>query len=168
MTKRKILGRGIGLFMQEKPKNVVVYLKKETKPVYISIISKEVNATYSHTFNILKKLENLNIVSFKQLGRIKLVKLTELGDEVAKTVIYLLDFLKLAEVQGELDEIYRNEIKGKLREQMNKNSISKHFGKLRVKLEDLSENKPLNIVISAKKVQKKIDEFSTEVYGYPK
>ncbi|MBC7219403.1 MAG: hypothetical protein H5T49_04645 [Hadesarchaea archaeon] len=155
------------LFLQEKPRKIIVYLKKENKPLYTTIIAKEVNTTYAHTFNVLKKMEKLNLVSFKESGRIKLVKLTELGDEVAKTIINLTDLLKVGMLENELFKIYESEVKGKLREQMNKESISKQLNKLKQKLIELSENSQQNVVIQSKKVLKKIEEVLAEVFGLP-
>lgn len=155
------------LFLQEKPRKILIYLKKENKPLYTTIISKEVNTTYAHTFNVLKKMKKLNLVSFKESGRIKLVKLTELGEEVAKTIINLLDLLKIGALENELFKTYDNEIKGKLREQMNKENILRQLNKLRQKLTELSENNQPNVVIQAKKVLKKIDDLLAEVFGLP-
>ncbi|MGC8817239.1 MAG: hypothetical protein ACP5PX_05495 [Candidatus Hadarchaeum sp.] len=156
-----------GLFLQEKPAKILVCLKKENKQIYTTIIAKEVNATYAHTFNVLKKMKKLNLVSFMESGRIKLVKLTELGEEVAKTIINLADLLKIGSLENELFKIYEIEIKGKLREQMNKESISKQLNKLKQKLTELSENSSQNVAIFSKKVLKKVDETLAEVFGYP-
>ncbi len=157
----------VGLFLQEKPKNILIYLKKENKPLYTSIISREVNTTYAHTFNVLKKLEKLKLVSFKESGRLKLVKLTELGDEAAGVMINLIDLLKLGETENELQKTYENEIKGRLREQMNKEQISKHLGKLKDKLNEFSKEKPDNVSVMAKKLLKRIDDTLAETLGYP-
>lgn len=156
----------IDLFMQEKPKKILIYIKKENKPLYTSIISKEVNTTYSHTFNVLKRLEELKLVSFKKSGRVKLIKLTELGDEVAGVMINLIDLLKLAETENELQKTYESEIKGKLREQMNKEQISKHLNKLKEKLGEFSKEKQNNVSIMSKKLLKRIDDTLAEVFGY--
>ena len=158
---------GYELFLQKKPKNILVYIKKENKPLYTSIIAREVNTTYAHTLNVLKKLEKLKLVSFKDSGRIKLVKLTELGDEVAKAMINMIDLLKLAEMENELQKTYENEIKGKLREQMNKEQISKHFNKLKDKLGEFSKDKQDNVFIMSKKLLKRIDDTLAEALGYP-
>ncbi|MEM3421890.1 MAG: hypothetical protein QW315_06520 [Candidatus Hadarchaeum sp.] len=155
-----------GLFLQEKPKEIIIYLKKENKPLYTSIISKKVDSTYAHTFNIISELEKLKLVSFKESGRIKLVKLTELGEEVAKTIINLLDLLKLAELEKELFKIYDKEIKGKLREQMNKESINRQLNKLKDEINTSFKESPENISILAKKLLKKIDGILAEVFGY--
>ncbi len=160
--------RGVGsVFLQEKPVNVLIHLKKENKALYTAIISKEVDATYAHTLNVLTELEKLKLVSFKESGRIKLVKLTELGEEVAKTLIDFMGFLELGEIERELDQTYEKEIKGKLRAEMDKDGISKKFDKLKVKLNKYIEEKPVNMSIFARKLLKKAEGVLAEAFGYP-
>lgn len=155
------------LFFQEKPKKILIYLKNENKPVYIAIIAKKIDSTYSHAFNVISKLEKLKLVSFRESGRVKLVKLTELGEEVAKVMSNLRGLLKLAEIENELDKIYNNEIKGKLREQMNKNLISSQLNKLKTKLNEFEKYNFYNVSILSKKLVKKIDDALVEALGYP-
>lgn len=167
MTVQKSEKEAYGLFLQEKPKNILVYLKKENKPLYTSIISRELSTTYAHTFNVLKKLEELKLVSFKESGRIKLVRLTELGDEVAKVVINLVDLLALGEMENELQKIYEGEIKGKLREQMNKEHIKRHLDKLKDKTTEFCKDKQDITIMMSKKLLKRIDVVLAEACGYP-
>ncbi|MFH1820917.1 MAG: winged helix DNA-binding protein [Methanobacteriota archaeon] len=167
MTVQKKIEKEYDLFLQEKPKNILIYIKKENKPLYTSIIAREVNTTYAHTFNVLKRLERLKLVSFKESGRIKLIRLTELGDEVAKVMINMLDLLELGELENELQKTHENEIKGKLREQMNKEQISKNINKLKDKLAEFSKNKQDNILVMSKKLSKRIDDTLAEAFGYP-
>ena len=167
MTVQKKEEEGYGLFLQEKPKNILIYIKKENKPLYTSIIAREVSTTYAHTFNVLKKLEKLKLVSFKESGRIKLIRLTELGDEVARVMINLMDLLRIGEIENELLKTYESEIKGKLREQMNKEQITKHLNKLKDKLAEFSKEKQDNVSIMAKKLSKRIDDTLAEAFGYP-
>lgn len=167
MTVQKKDEEPYGFFLQEKPKKILIYLKKENKPLYTSIISREVSTTYAHTFNVLKRLEELKLVSFKESGRIKLVKLTELGDEVARVMINLADLLTLGEMENELQKIYESEIKGKLREQMNKDQIKKRLDKLKDKLTEFSKDKQDSAAIMSKKLLKRIDDVLAEALGYP-
>jgi DNA-binding MarR family transcriptional regulator len=167
VTVQKTEKGAFGLFLQEKPNNILVYLKEENKPLYTSIIAREVNTTYAHTFNVLNKLEELKLVSFKESGRIKLVKLTELGDEVAKVVINLQDLISVGEMENELQRIYESEIKGKLREQMNKEQIQKHLDRLKAKAGEFSKDKQDIPLLMVKKLVKRLDDVKAEAYGYP-
>ncbi len=62
-------------------------------PKYATILSKEVDCTYSHTVKLLDLFKNYGMVDFDKRGRIKIVKLTEVGENVAKTAESL--FLKI-------------------------------------------------------------------------
>lgn len=54
------------------------------KPKYATILSKEVDCTYSHTVKVLNTFKELGLVEFEKRGRIKIVKLTETGEALAK------------------------------------------------------------------------------------
>ena len=56
------------------------------KKRYGSLLAKEVDCTYSHAVKILQTLEELKLVDFEKKGRIKLIKLTKKGEEVAEDI----------------------------------------------------------------------------------
>jgi len=72
----------LSLFFRPKPVKLLINLRSE--PKYATILSKEVDLTYSHTVKLLDQFRNFGLVDFEKKGRIKVVKLTELGDDVAK------------------------------------------------------------------------------------
>lgn len=74
------------IFFRRKPALMLVALRKLSKARYGSILAKEVDCTYSHAVKILQTLEQLNLVSFEKKGRIKLIKLTKKGQEVAENI----------------------------------------------------------------------------------
>ncbi len=163
----KELKRGVeDLFLQEKPAKILILLKKENKPLYTAIISREINGTYAHTLNVLAQLERLKLVSFKETGRIKLVNLTELGVEVAQTIQNFIDLVGLAEAEAKVDQLYEREVRGRLREEVARQRVSKELGRYKRNLEALTE-KPPNVVLHAKRLAKKIDGVVAEVMGYP-
>ena len=65
---------------------MLVALKKLTKARYGSILAKEVDCTYSHAVKILQTLEKLGLVVFEKKGRMKLIKLTKKGQEIADNI----------------------------------------------------------------------------------
>ncbi len=71
------------IFFRRKPALMLVFLKKNTRMRYGSILAKEVDCTYSHAVKILQTLEKLGLVLFEKKGRVKLIKLTKKGKEVA-------------------------------------------------------------------------------------
>lgn len=71
------------LFLQEKPSEMLVFLKKGDKPNYATEVSKGVDCTYSHTIKVLDRFQELELVEFSKEGRIKLIELTDDGEEIA-------------------------------------------------------------------------------------
>jgi len=61
-------------------------LKKVSRAKYGSQLAKEVDCTYSHAVKILQTLEELGLVSFEKKGRIKIIKLTKKGFDVADNI----------------------------------------------------------------------------------
>ncbi len=74
------------VFFRKKPALMLVALKKSSRPRYGSILAKEVDCTYSHAVKILQGLERLGLVTFEKKGRIKLIKLTKKGLEIADNI----------------------------------------------------------------------------------
>jgi len=74
------------VFFRKKPALMLVALKKSTRARYGSILAKEVDCTYSHAVKILQGLERIGLVSFEKKGRIKLIKLTKRGLEIADNI----------------------------------------------------------------------------------
>jgi DNA-binding MarR family transcriptional regulator len=74
------------IFFRRKPALMLVALNKVSKARYGSILAKEVDCTYSHAVKILQSLQDLNLVVFEKQGRIKLIKLTKKGKEIAEAI----------------------------------------------------------------------------------
>jgi DNA-binding MarR family transcriptional regulator len=75
--------KNFDLFFRKKPSTMLVALKKMPKAKYGSQLAKEIDCTYSHAVKILQALEESGLVSFEKKGRIKLIRLTKKGTEVA-------------------------------------------------------------------------------------
>ena len=74
------------IFFRRKPALMMIALRKLARVRYGSILAKEVDCTYSHAVKILQTLEELGLVTFEKKGRIKLIKLTKKGTEVADNI----------------------------------------------------------------------------------
>ena len=74
------------IFFRRKPALMLVALKKMTRARYGSVLAKEVDCTYSHAVKILQSLDKLGLVLFEKKGRIKLIKLTKKGMEIAENI----------------------------------------------------------------------------------
>jgi len=69
------------LFLHIKPVRLMTSLK--SGPKYATILSKEIDCTYSHTVKLLDQFKKYGLVDFEKRGRIKIVKLTSLGEDLA-------------------------------------------------------------------------------------
>ena len=74
------------IFFTRKPALMMIALRKLARVRYGSILAKEVDCTYSHAVKILQTLEELGLVTFEKKGRIKLIKLTKKGMDVADNI----------------------------------------------------------------------------------
>ena len=81
------------IFFRRKPALMLVALKKVSKARYGSMLAKEVDCTYSHAVKILQMLEKIGLVVFEKQGRIKLIKLTKKGEEIADHIDSIRKFI---------------------------------------------------------------------------
>ena len=82
------------IFFRRKPALMLVSLKRNSRMRYGSILAKEVDCTYSHAVKILQTLEDLKLVEFTKKGRIKLIKLTKRGKDVADAIENIQELIK--------------------------------------------------------------------------
>jgi len=88
------MNNNFDIFFRRKPALMLVSLKKNTRMRYGSILAKEVDCTYSHAVKILQTLEELKLVEFDKKGRIKLIKLTKKGKDVADAIENIQSLIK--------------------------------------------------------------------------
>ncbi len=98
VKKTKLRGKNMGkdafnTFFRKKPALIIMALKKGARIRYGSLLAKEVDCTYSHAVKILQSLEKYGLVAFEKKGRIKLIKLTNKGQEVADNMQEIRDML---------------------------------------------------------------------------
>jgi len=72
------------LFLRPKPVKLLISLKNG--PKYATILSKEVDLTYSHTVKLLDQFKIFGLVDFEKKGRIKIIRLTDDGEDLAHSV----------------------------------------------------------------------------------
>ena len=85
----------VKLFLRFKPVKIMLSLKKG--PRYATQVSKEVDCTYSHTVKLLEDFKKLGLVTFKKQGRIKVIELTEDGEDLAHSIEGVL--IKLSRIK---------------------------------------------------------------------
>ena len=77
------------VFLREKPAMMLVHLLNSNSgnsESYASTLAKSVDCTYSHVVKILQEMEDAGLVNFEKTGRLKILKLTKKGEEVAKHI----------------------------------------------------------------------------------
>jgi len=80
------LNGDLDVFFRRKPAMMLIALKKHGRARYGSLLAKEIDCTYSHAVKILQTLEDLGLVGFEKNGRIKLIKLTKKGEDIADLI----------------------------------------------------------------------------------
>jgi DNA-binding MarR family transcriptional regulator len=94
--KEKIITK---LFLRLKPVKLLISLK--SGPKYATILSKEIDCTYSHTVKLLDQFQVYGLVTFDKKGRIKMVKLTPDGQDLAHSIEGAL--MKLSRIKEKTD-----------------------------------------------------------------
>lgn len=87
--------RAARLFLRIKPVKMLMALKND--PKYPTLIAKAVDCTYSHTVKLLELFRKYGLVEFEKKGRIKLIRLTEDGNELVRSVEAA--FIKLSKLK---------------------------------------------------------------------
>jgi len=88
----------LSYFLHVKPVKILISLR--SGPKYVTMIAKEVDITYSHAIKLLDIFNELGLVEFEEKGRIKMVKLTTSGEEIARILDNVLSKLsKLRKLQ---------------------------------------------------------------------
>ena len=102
------------MFLQKKPCQILLAVARIKKP-YVSLLMKEADTTFAHTTNILFDMESYGLIEFASEGRVKYVKLTATGKELAgslRSIDRLLDgktvFRKLSNLERSMDRLAEN------------------------------------------------------------
>ena len=74
------------VFFREKPAMMLVSLSNSKSEMYASSLAKQIDCTYSHVVKILQQMEEADLISFEKQGRLKLLKLTKKGKDVAENI----------------------------------------------------------------------------------
>jgi len=84
------------IFLREKPVQIALSLKKSRRKRYASQIAKEADCTYSHTVRVLGEMQEKGLIDFNKDGRLKLIELSPIGDQIVDTLNELVRLLKKA------------------------------------------------------------------------
>lgn len=148
--------------VQEKPTEIILALR--TGETYPSAIAKQVETTFAHAFNVLAKLEKMGVISSEERGKKRLVRLTERGEELAALLEKLKGMTEVMDAYMELEEVYSQEVKGKLREEINREGVLRRLEELRGKMGSLAQRED-EVGKRARKFLEKVEEVEREVKG---
>lgn len=93
------------LFLHEKPARLLISAKI---PKYATQLAKEVDCTFSHTVKLLEQFRIMGLVTFKKTGRIKMVSLTDDGQEIANYLEGLVTKITNLEKAHKTRQIHNN------------------------------------------------------------
>jgi len=148
--------------VQEKPAGIILVLREgETYP---SAVAKKVGTTFAHALHVLAKLEEAGLVTSREEGRIRRVKLTERGEELASILERLKGMVEVVEAYVELEDLYVKEVKSKLREEVNREEVMKRLESLRGRMGRLTQRED-EVGRRAKKFLERVEEVEREVKG---
>ncbi len=84
------------LFLHDKPVKILLGLSSNGCKSYASVLAKTADCTYSHTVKILDMFKKMGLVQFEKSGRVKHIKLTGTGEDVAEDMVRITrKFLKI-------------------------------------------------------------------------
>ncbi|MEM5801988.1 MAG: helix-turn-helix domain-containing protein [Candidatus Aenigmatarchaeota archaeon] len=89
---------GPKLFLRTKPVKILVSLRGG--PKYTTLLARESNITYSHTVKLLDLFNDMGLVDFEKKGRIKIVRLTSLGEDISHALENILSKLSKLKERG--------------------------------------------------------------------
>ncbi|MCC7574290.1 winged helix-turn-helix domain-containing protein [Candidatus Woesearchaeota archaeon] len=78
---------------REKPAMLLIALKNSENEVYASSLAKIIDGTYSYIVKVLMDMERAGLVEFRKQGRLKIIKLTKKGSDVAEKISFIKNAL---------------------------------------------------------------------------
>jgi predicted transcriptional regulator len=153
------------LFLQEKPAGILLAMRESEGSAYIAKLAEATRCTYAHAFRVIEKLEMLGLVSSSEQGRLRMIKLTDLGKAVADELFKLSSLMALVEASNAIDRLYDAEIRGKLREEIDKEKFLGKAEELAAALEEILKKAPTEFHGLVKKEMKRLEELKLEVKG---
>lgn len=65
---------------------MLIELRGAQEEQYASSLAKKVDCTYSHIVKILNEMQKADLITFQKEGRLKVLKLTKKGEDVANAI----------------------------------------------------------------------------------
>ncbi|MCL5430605.1 MAG: hypothetical protein M1504_04000 [Candidatus Marsarchaeota archaeon] len=87
------------IIFKQKQAKILMAMRSTQQPWYISTLAKACDTTYVHTTNFINKCESLGLVTNVKHGRIKEIKLTDKGAQVADKLLDINNLLNQKQPQ---------------------------------------------------------------------
>lgn len=85
---------GSEILFKEKQTKILLALRNSQQPWYLTTLASACGTTYVHTSNFIKKCEEMGITSKEKHGKIKEIKLTEKGLQIANLLSNIYTIIK--------------------------------------------------------------------------
>lgn len=160
------------MFLQKKPCQILLAASRLDKP-YISVLMKEADTTFAHTTNILSDMEACGLIELVSESRMKYVKLTSTGKELARSlrsVEGLLDgkvvLRKLSNLEKSIDRLEAN-IKSDIRDEKSGRARAKRFyeisGRWAAIGEEAARYNNSNLSLALSRTKERLDYLETKI-----
>ncbi len=91
--------RFANILFKEKQAGIILALADKSQKWYITNLAKSANATYVHTSRFVARCEELGIIDAEIHGKLKTLRLTDKGQEIASSIMSING--KLSKLNGE-------------------------------------------------------------------
>lgn len=163
------------MFLQKKPCQILLAAYRLDKP-YISVLMKEADTTFAHTTNILSDMEAYGLIVMASEGRMKYVKLTPTGKELARTlksVESLLDgkavLKKVSNLEKSIDRLEAN-IKSEIKDEKSEKARAKRFYEISVRWaavgEEAARYNSASLARALSRTKERLDYLETKIRTY--
>jgi len=160
------------MFLQKKPCSILLAASRLDKP-YISVLMKEADTTFAHTTNILSDMEAYGLIEMASEGRMKYVKLTAMGKELArslKSIDGLLDgkaiFKKLANLDKRIDRLEAN-VKSDIKDEKSERARAKRFTEISARWDAIGSEAArynnANLSLALSRAKERLDYLQTKI-----
>lgn len=160
------------MFLQKKPCQILLAAYRLDRP-YISILMKEADTTFAHTANILSDMEAYGLIELASESRMKYVKLTAAGKELArslKSVEGLLDgkvvLKKLSNLEKSIDRLEAN-IKSEIKDEKSERARAKRFNEISGKWAaigaEAARYNNANLSLALSRTKERLDYLETKI-----
>lgn len=83
-----------GIIFKDKKARIILLLKDETQQWSVTSLAQVSKTTYVHTHNFISECETLGFTKSEKHGRLKLIKLTEQGVQLANMISSIYDLIE--------------------------------------------------------------------------